>query len=84
MLLSGEKGLSVETLAQNLDLVLRVLPEEVLGEQALISIDRNSTRSSAGRTESTSGNSDSDVEISAIRLAATEEENVADNEVCFD
>ena len=35
MLLSAEKGLSVDTLVQNLDLVLRVLPEEVLGEQGI-------------------------------------------------
>lgn len=80
MLLSGEKGLSVETLAQNLDLVLRVLPEEVLGEQALYSLDRNSTRSSAGRTESTSGHSEPDVDISAISVAAELDDGA--NEVC--
>jgi hypothetical protein len=64
MLLSAEKGLSVETLAHNLDLVLRVLPEAVLGEQAL-EIGRHSTRSSIGfsdRAESMSDNA----EIAAI------------------
>ena len=35
MLLSAEKGLSTDTLIQNLDLVLRVLPEETLEEQGL-------------------------------------------------
>jgi hypothetical protein len=34
MLLWAEKDLSIETLVQNLDLVLRILPEDVLGEQA--------------------------------------------------
>lgn len=33
MLLSAEKELSLETVIQNLDLVLRALPEEVLNEQ---------------------------------------------------
>ena len=69
MLLSAEKSLTIETLAQNLDLVLRVLPEEVLGEQALDSIERHATRSSSvgftDRTESMSGHSDSH-DISAI------------------
>lgn len=45
MLLAAEKGLGVETLAQNLDLVLRVLPEEVIGEQAL---DQSERQASAG------------------------------------
>ena len=35
MPLDAEKGLSVEILIQNLDLILRVLPEEVLDEQGL-------------------------------------------------
>jgi len=40
MLLSAEKDLSLDTLVQNLDLVLRVLPEEVLGEQTLGNADQ--------------------------------------------
>jgi hypothetical protein len=44
MLLSAEKGLSVDTLVQNLDLVLRVLPEEVLGEQGLYGTERMVTK----------------------------------------
>jgi hypothetical protein len=64
MLLSAEKGLSVETLAQNLDLVLRVLPEEVLGAQAfnqsdsrqLSSPDDSSAKPSSKSTLGTDGN----------------------------
>jgi hypothetical protein len=49
MLLSAEKGLSVETLVQNLDLVLRILPEEVLDEQCL---DQSETRHVSSGCES--------------------------------
>ena len=58
MLLAAEKGLSVDTLVQNLDLVLRILPEAAIGEQALGQSDsRNystSCESSSGRPSSTS------------------------------
>lgn len=47
MLLAAEKGLGVETLAQNLDLVLRVLPEEVIGEQAFDQSERQATMEAA-------------------------------------
>lgn len=62
MLLSAEKGLSVETLTQNLDLVLRVLPEEILDEQVL---RRHSARPSIGFSDKTESMSDN-AEISAI------------------
>ena len=89
MLLSAEKGLSVEVLAQNLDLVLRVLPEEVLGEQALDNLGRHSigggsTRSTTGTTEASSGNHESDIDIATIGVHAGmdgEAEGLADNEV---
>jgi hypothetical protein len=35
MLLSAEKDLSLDTAVQNLDLVLRVLPEDVLADQVI-------------------------------------------------
>ena len=41
MLLGAEKGLSVDSLVQNLDLVLRILPEELLGQQFLDQSERN-------------------------------------------
>jgi hypothetical protein len=47
MLLSAEKGLSVDTLVQNLDLVLRVLPEEVLDEQGLDFSEKMETKGMA-------------------------------------
>ena len=90
MLLSAEKGLSVETLAQNLDLVLRVLPEEVLGEQTLDPIERQSMSGSnraisVESTESGSVLGDSDADIAAIREAAgiyeEETDGQQDNEV---
>lgn len=57
MLLSAEKGLSTETLVQNLDLVLRVLPEETLDEQGLDHTGKKITchgADSSGRPSSTS------------------------------
>lgn len=91
MLLSAEKGLSVEVLAQNLDLVLRVLPEEVLGEQALDNIGRHSmgggsTRSTFGTTESSSGNPESDIDIATIGVEAALDggaDGLMDNEVRY-
>jgi hypothetical protein len=80
MLLSAEKGLSVETLTENLDLVLRVLPEAVLGEQALDPIGRHSARASIGfsdRTESMSDNA----EISAIGVFEETSRGLAEGEV---
>lgn len=83
MLLSGEKGLAVETLAQNLDLALRVLPEEVLGEQALDSIGRHSARSSLGysdRAESMSDNAE--IATLGVPIGLDEEaRGLADSEV---
>lgn len=85
MLLSAEKGLDVMTLVQNLDLVLRVLPEDVLVEQGLGASERTSTRSSIGMTESTLESSEHDnLEASAMTLpAALEDETTGlpDNEV---
>ncbi len=85
MLLSGEKGLDVETLTQNLDLVLRVLPEEALVQQALGPNDRISNGSGLGATAIAVGSSENDsVEISAIAVAAALDEeaaDVTDNEV---
>lgn len=88
MLLSGEKGLDVDTLTQNLDLVLRVLPEEVLVEQALCPNDRNSSLSSLGGPGNSMGFYETDsVEISAIAVAAAsldeEEAGATDNEVSY-
>jgi hypothetical protein len=64
MLLSAEKGLSVETLVQNLDLVLRILPEEVLDEQYL---DQSETRNVSSGCES------------SIRPSSTSTAGAADN-----
>lgn len=89
MLLSAEKGLSVEVLAQNLDLVLRVLPEEVLGEQTLDNIGRTSI--GGGSTRSTNGmiESHTDIDIATIGVEAEldgQADASADNEciICFD
>ena len=58
MLLSAEKGLSIETLTQNLDLVLRVLPEAVLGEQALDPSGRHWARANSGSSDRAESMSD--------------------------
>lgn len=88
MLLSAEKGLSVETLMQNLDLVLRVLPEEVLGEQALDPAGRYSIMGSSANSmtasDHASGYNASDVDMAAINVALGIDEpaeGLAENEV---
>eukprot|EP00934_Nitzschia_sp_Nitz4_P009017 Nitzschia sp. Nitz4//scaffold8_size234185//118341//121948//NITZ4_001266-RA/size234185-snap-gene-0.16-mRNA-1//1//CDS//3329559833//9007//frame0 len=81
MLLSAEKNLSVETLVQNLDLVLRVLPEEILGEQGLDQSGRNT--SGVG-----SSHSGADIDITTLGAAVLDDqaEGLGENEciICFD
>ena len=85
MLLSAEKGLDVTTLVQNLDLVLRVLPEDVLVEQGLGGSERILPRFSMNMTESTIESSEHDtLEVSGMTVPATLEDETpgqADNEV---
>ena len=47
MLLSAERDLSMDTVVQNLDLVLRALPEEVLNEQVF---GRDAESAGSGRS----------------------------------
>lgn len=87
MLLSAEKGLDITTLVQNLDLVLRVLPEDVLVEQGLGASERTSTRSNVGLLESTMESSEHDnLEVSAMTIAAALEDETTGNEciLCCD
>lgn len=79
MLLWAEKDLSIETLVQNLDLVLRILPEDALGEQAYDEVrERDPTlgllNSPSNNSLATSGVYDG---INSAHLTATTEEDLS-------
>lgn len=79
MLLSAEKSLSIETLTANLDLVLRILPESAVLEQAL---DSSTTSRSSTRHDSTNDMG----EISAIMVPGGPDEDSggsSDSDVCI-
>lgn len=84
MLLSAEKGLSVETLVENLDLVLRVLPEEIMGEQSLDQSEtRNMSYTSATQNIDNTGPVEQDSMITATCVDGETEDEASGEEVSF-
>ncbi len=79
MLLWAEKDISIETLVQNLDLVLRILPEDILGEQAYDEVRERASGYGAIQSPSDNGFAGSTAfeSTNSTHLAATTEEDLS-------
>mmetsp|Transcript_35922 Transcript_35922/g.86805 ORF Transcript_35922/g.86805 Transcript_35922/m.86805 type:complete len:1422 (-) Transcript_35922:2467-6732(-) len=89
MMITAEKGISNEILTQNLDLVLRVLPDDAFQRQQqssaddlAVPIDRSSVRSSSGPENHGIQTEDENV-ITATSLSDVREETGASRDECI-
>jgi len=90
MMITAEKGISNEILTQNLDLVLRVLPDNAFqphqpspADDLQVPIDRTGARSSSGGAENYGNQAEDDNVITATSLSDARDETGASQDECI-